>query len=352
MERVGMGEMATTLGGVSAVDATRAAGTPRVASGVRRRQLPPPIDDSEGPFRLVRELGRGGMGVVWLAQHLRLGIPCAVKFLGAALHESLTERDGLLHEVTMAYRVSGPNVVRVLDHGRWAGRPYIAMELLEGHDLAKRLRREGRLGARACWSLVRQAASALGHAHAQGVVHRDLKPANLFLASEGDVEVVKVLDFGIADWQGSGEPTAATPTAPGTVTSNLVGTPLYMSPEQAEGRRVDGRADLWSLAFIAFECLTGSRPLRGQSVGELLVKVLSEPLPTPSSRLPSLPPALDAWWARATSRDPEGRFPTAGAFAEAFGQALGFLPQARRPKALASVTPLRPASLTPMAQAV
>jgi eukaryotic-like serine/threonine-protein kinase len=235
MERVVMGEMTTTLGGLSAVEATRTVGVPRVASGVRRRPLPPPIDDSEGPFRLVREFGRGGMGVVWLAQHLRLGIPCAVKFLGAALHESLTERDGLLHEVTMAYRVSGPNVVRVLDHGRWAGRPYIAMELLEGQDLAKRLRREGRLGARACWSLVRQAASALGHAHAQGVVHRDLKPANLFLASEGDVEVVKVLDFGIADWQGSGERTGATPTAPGTVTSNLVGTPLYMSPEQAEG---------------------------------------------------------------------------------------------------------------------
>jgi serine/threonine protein kinase len=346
---VSMGELATIPGGVEAADTTLAVGTPRAASGVRRRALPPPVGD--GPFRLVRELGRGGMGVVWLAQHLRLGIPCAVKFLGPSPCAGLTEPDGLLHEVTMAYRVSGPNVVRVLDHGRWSGRPYIAMELLEGEDLAKRLRRAGRLDARQCWAVVRQAVAALERAHKAGVVHRDLKPANIVLAREGDAEVVKVLDFGIADWWGVGGGAPAGLATPGTVTSNLVGTPLYMSPEQAEGRRVDGRADLWSLAVIVFECLTGSRPLRGGSVGELLVKVLSEPLPPPSSRLPSLPPALDAWWARATSRDPEGRFATAGAFADALGRALGLVP-ARPARALASVTPLRTLTPPPMAQAV
>ncbi|HEU4409969.1 MAG TPA: serine/threonine-protein kinase [Polyangiaceae bacterium] len=345
-----MVESATTLGGVSAADTTRAVGLPRAASGVRRRALPPPIPEGEGPFRLVRELGRGGMGVVWLAQHRRLGIPCAVKFLGPSPCVGLTERDGLVREVTMAYRVSGPNVVRVLDHGRCGGQAYIAMELLEGEDLAKRLRRVGRLSPREGWAVARQAASALERAHAAGVVHRDLKPANIFLAREGDAEVVKVLDFGIADWQGSGGDAPAAAVTPGAVTSNLVGTPLYMSPEQAEGRRVDGRADLWSLAIIVFECLTGSRPLRGGSVGELLVKVLSEPLPSPTSRLPSLPPALDAWWARATSRDPEGRFATAGAFAAALGRALGLVPAAR--PAMASVTPLRLAAVPPLARAV
>ncbi|HEU4536359.1 MAG TPA: serine/threonine-protein kinase, partial [Polyangiaceae bacterium] len=302
-----MSELATTQSGATAADATIVADTPRPVSGVRPRSGGLPVDAADGPCRLVRELGRGGMGVVWLAQHRRLGVPCAVKFLGPAATSGLTERDGLLREVTMAYRASGPNVVRLLDHGRWAGRPYLAMELLEGEDLARRLRRVGRLEPNACWAVVRQAAAALERAHAAGVVHRDLKPSNLFLAREGDAEVVKVLDFGIADWldnRAGGAPASAF----GPTASNLVGTPHYMSPEQAEGRRVDGRSDLWSLAVIAFECLTGTHPFRGGSLGELLLKVLLSPLPAPSSRLPSLPPAVDAWWARATSRDRAGRF--------------------------------------------
>ncbi|MCU0685250.1 MAG: serine/threonine protein kinase, partial [Polyangiaceae bacterium] len=305
-----MSELATTLSGAEAADATLVADPPRPASGVRRRAPRPPAGaGEEGPFRLVRELGRGGMGVVWLAHHLRLGVPCALKFLGPSAGGGLTERDGLLREVTMAYRASGPNVVRVLDHGRWDGRPYLAMELLEGEDLARRLRRVGRLDARATWAIVRQTAAALAQAHRVGVVHRDLKPSNLFLAREGDTEVVKVLDFGIADWLGRGEGRAPSLTpALGPTSSNLVGTPHYMSPEQAEGLRVDGRSDLWSLAVLAFECLTGSHPFRGGSLGELLLKVLLAPLPTPSSRLPSLPSSFDAWWARATSRDRAARF--------------------------------------------
>jgi eukaryotic-like serine/threonine-protein kinase len=335
-----MSELATTLGGASSANARFAAGMPRPVSGVRRRSLALPVGEGEGPFRLVRELGRGGMGVVWLAQHRRLGVPCAVKFLGPSANGGLTDGDGLLREATLTQRVSGPNVVRVFEHGRWEGRPYIVMELLEGEDLGKRLRRVRRMGARECWGVVRQVAAALGRAHEMGVVHRDLKPENVFLAREGDDEVVKVLDFGIADWLGGGDraPCAA---SFGPMTSKMVGTPVYMSPEQAEGLRIDGRSDLWALALIVFECLTGTRPVRAKSLGEHVVRVLTGPLPAPSSRLPSLPPALDAWWARATARDREARFPTAAAFADGLAQALGVGPGARAQKATAQVVPLR-----------
>ncbi len=346
-----MSETASTLDGASGAEATRVAGARLAESGVRRRAFVPAPGEGEAPFRLVRELGHGGMGVVWLAQHLRLGIPCALKFLGPSGGSGLTECDGLLREVTMAYQAGGPNVVRVFDHGRWGGRPYIAMELLEGEDLAKRLRRVGCLGQREAWAVVRQIASALEGAHARGVVHRDLKPDNVFLAREGDGEVVKVLDFGVADWLGSSEGGAAS-AAFGPMTSNFVGTPLYMSPEQAEGLRVDARSDLWSLALVAFECLTGSHPLRGATLGEVLVKVLMAPLPAPSSRLPGLPPALDAWWARATSRERAGRFASAAEFAAEFARALGVGPGARPARAFASVTPLRPGPPAALARAV
>ena len=207
-------------------------------------------------FRLERELGRGGMGAVWLARHLGLDVPCAIKFILAQAAESPELRERFEREAKAAAHIKGPNVVQILDYGIWQDVPYIAMEYLEGEDLGKRLARRGKLDARETATLVSQVARALGKAHAVGIIHRDIKPSNIFLCSDPDGEIAKVVDFGIAKSRslaiGEGH----------TRTGALIGTPSYMSPEQVQGNKaVDHRADLWALAVVVFQLL-GARPQR------------------------------------------------------------------------------------------
>ena len=268
-------------------------------------------------FRLNRLIGRGGMGSVWQATHLGLDVPCAVKFIEGA-HASLGDANARFErEAKAAAQLRSPNVVQILDHGVFEGRPYIAMELLEGEELGSRLRRLQRLAPRDILWIVRDVARALAKAHALGIVHRDLKPDNIFLVRDGDREIAKVLDFGIAKMQ------SIDLTAAKTQTGAMLGTPYYMSPEQAQGTRsVDTRADLWSLGVIVYECLTGLRPFESDALGDLLMKILVLPIPVPSAFAP-VPPGFDAWWMRAVARDPAARFQTSKDFVDALAVVLG-----------------------------
>jgi serine/threonine-protein kinase len=255
-----------------------------------------------GRYRLVHQLGKGGMGTVWTAEHLSLHSAVAVKLLDKEIAKSTDAVERFRREAQAAATLRSAHVVQVLDYGVEDDTPYLVMELLQGEDLAGRLGRVGRLTPQALTVILQQVARAVGRAHDAGIVHRDLKPENIFLVNEGDHELVKVLDFGIAK--------AVTPGfAPSaTRTGVTMGTPYYMSPEQAEGKReVDHRTDLWALGVIASECLTGVRPFDGETFGELLLNICARPAPVPSS-VAQVPRYFDVWFAKATHRDPAMRF--------------------------------------------
>ncbi|APR76695.1 Adenylate cyclase [Minicystis rosea] len=268
-------------------------------------------------FRLERPLGQGGMGAVWLAQHVSLQIPCAVKFIHAEAAASPAIRARFEREAIAAARLKSPHVVQILDHGIWEGLPYIAMERLEGEDLAQRLARVRILAPRDIVTIATHVGRALTKAHVAGLVHRDLKPANIFLSRDDEGEIAKVLDFGVA------KVSALESTDANTKTGALLGTPYYMSPEQARGdKEIDSRSDLWSLAVVVFQCLTGQLPFKSTALGDLLVKIIVQPPPIPSQVAP-VPPGFDAWWERATARDPAHRFQSAKELVESLGVALG-----------------------------
>ncbi|HEU4405894.1 MAG TPA: protein kinase [Polyangiaceae bacterium] len=268
-----------------------------------------------GRYLLKRPIGGGGMGAVWLAEHVELRAPCAVKLIDreAVLNPEFRRR--FTREARAAALLRSTHVVQVLDSGEWRGQPYLVMELLEGEDLRDCLLRTSRLPPADCLEIARQIARALSKAHAAGIVHRDLKPANVFLTRDDDRLVVKVLDFGIAKYDADLEDT--------TDSCAVLGTPHYMSPEQCRGAgQVDFRSDLWSLAVIVFECLTGSRPFPGPNLVQLVHQISVGDLPLPSAVRPGLPASLDAWWQRAIQRDPAQRFGTAREMVDALAAAL------------------------------
>ncbi len=221
-----------------------------------------------GKFRLEWPIGRGGMGTVWAAMHLQLDMPVAVKFMDP----SAADADGRLRferEARAIAQLRSPHVVQVLDHGVDNGTPYIVMELLEGEDLEARLRRTKKLAIPVATRIFSQSARALRRAHDAGIVHRDLKPNNVFLARVDDEEVVKLLDFGVAKLQWNG---ALDPHNESTQQGLLLGSPCYMSPEQARGHKnIDHRSDLWSLAVILFRSLTGVRPFDANTIADLII---------------------------------------------------------------------------------
>ncbi len=273
-------------------------------------------------FLIRSQLGRGGMGSVWLAHHTQLDVPCAVKFIEGPNSRDPELRRRFTQEAKAAALLRSPHVVQIFDAGTWEGTPYLAMELLEGEELSKRLERAGRLDAATCVAFAEQMARALGKAHAAGIVHRDLKPDNIFLVRDEGREFVKILDFGIAKRTSASLESASKQAA--TKDGAFLGTPYYMSPEQTrDSRGVDYRADLWSLAVIVFECATGRRPFQSEVLTDLLLKISFDPLPVPSEVAPGLPPAFDAWWARAAVRDPAKRFASAREMADALAAALG-----------------------------
>jgi serine/threonine protein kinase len=291
----------------------------------------------DGRFRLAGLLARGGMGSVWIADHHTLGTRCALKFVEGEGLDDVEVRAQLEREARIAAKVSGPHVVPIIDCGTFEGTPYIAMDLLDGEDLAVRLERLGKLDPEATCRIVADVARGLGRAHRAGIVHRDLKPANIFLSREEDGEIAKLLDFGIA----KSETTSQCKTDIGL----LFGTPDYMSPEQARGSAaVDHRSDLWSLGIIAFQCLTGRLPFEETRITELLTQIAFDPLPVPSELEPGLPPGFDGWYARATSREVDSRFQTARELSDALQTALGLDVEAEIPFELTGGRPVRPAS--------
>jgi serine/threonine-protein kinase len=271
-----------------------------------------------GRYRLAQPLGRGGMGSVWRAEHLSLSSPVAVKLIHARAAESPDAQARFLREAQAAAALRSPHVVQVLDHGVEEGVPFIVMELLEGESLGARLARLGALSPAETSRIVTHVARAIAKAHEAGIVHRDLKPDNVFLVDDGHEGTTKVLDFGIAKIaDGFGE------TGSSTHTGAVLGSPHYMSPEQARGTRaVDHRTDLWALGVIAFQCLTGRRPFEGAVLGDLLLRICAEPIPVPSA-IAHVPPGFDAWFARATERDPDRRFQSATDLAESLRQLCG-----------------------------
>jgi serine/threonine-protein kinase len=259
-----------------------------------------------GKYLLGKKLGQGGMGSVWRAQHVQLRSPVAIKLIEQSIAQNPEALARFMREAQSAAALRSPHVVQILDHGADHGVPYIAMELLDGESLANRLERVTRLSPPETATILTQVARAITKAHDAGIVHRDLKPDNVFLVKNDDEEVAKVLDFGIAKQAG-----AALGPSSSTRTGALLGTPYYMSPEQAEGTRlVDFRTDIWAFGVIAFECLLGRRPFESEAFGSLLLAICTRPLPVPSTFGP-VPPEFDAWFARACAREPDRRFASA-----------------------------------------
>ncbi len=278
-------------------------------------------------LRLVSLLGKGGMGSVWRAEHLQLKKQVAVKLLATELVSDSEAHARFLREATLLAQLKSPHVVTVHDFGESSETPYFVMELLEGEDLGDRLERATTLPLGTVTAILAQLCKALDRIHEIGVVHRDLKPGNVFLTKvDGDL-VVKLVDFGIAkNAQGSFKTTS---------TGALLGTPLYMSPEQVLSTKEVGPAsDLYSLGVLVYECLAGEPPFSGETLGAIHVAITQGRFVPISKRVPGLHPALDAFFTRALAGDPRVRFESAREMAEAFMAASrGVTPASSPPRA-------------------
>jgi serine/threonine-protein kinase len=239
-------------------------------------------------YEIVSVLGRGGMGVVYRARHLGLGIEVAVKVLGRRSDAARFER-----EARAIARLDHPGCVRVLDHGVWGKTHFIAMELLDGPTLEAAI--GGGLPAPRALAITRRLLAALAHAHGKGVLHRDLKPANVILAPRGPV----LIDFGLARLHDD-----AARTAEGT----CVGSPSYIAPERLAGAPYDERADLYAVGVVLYEMLAGARPFGDGAPRDIMQRCLTRPPRPLRARCPDVPEAVDAIVRRALAKDPARRF--------------------------------------------
>jgi serine/threonine-protein kinase len=266
--------------------------------------LLPPGERIAGRYELKGLIGIGGMGAVYEARHLELGKPVAIKVLIPALAKDSQIAERFLREGRAAAAVDHPNIVEVFDLGTEpSGLTFIAMEKLEGEDLRSRIARAHPLDPRFVARLGAELTGAVDAAHRQGVIHRDLKPANVFLSTRGpNVDVVKVLDFGIARLAGAAEAQAL------TATGQVLGTPAYMAPEQIRGERnSDARVDIYGIGAVLYEALTGVPPFRADSLGELALKVADDD-PEPLAALrPGLPRRMVELVERAMRKNPAER---------------------------------------------
>jgi serine/threonine protein kinase len=268
-----------------------------------------------GKYRVERVIGVGGMGVVVAARHEQLGQLVAIKFLRDDVLGNEDSVERFLREARSAVRLKSEHVARVIDVGKLdSGSPYIVMEFLEGDDLGQILEEQGPMAPEAAVQLVLQACEAVAEAHAAGIVHRDLKPQNLFLTrSVTGMPKLKVLDFGVS--KASGMTTGGQGAL--TRTRSMLGSPLYMSPEQMRSAKdVDARADVWALGVVLFELLTRRWPFEAQNMPELCLKVVTEPPQSLLELRPEVPPGLAAIVERCLEKDPAARYADAGALAE------------------------------------
>jgi serine/threonine-protein kinase len=269
-----------------------------------------------GKFRLESVVGVGGMGSVWSATHLGLAQQVALKLVSANFARSSDALRRFDREAKAAAKIRSRHVPQVFDNGVLDdGTPYLAMELLHGESLFKRIHRQGPVPLPEAVSILEQCGRALARAHSLGIVHRDIKPDNIYLAQSVDEDgyVVKILDFGIAKFTVLGEAEHSS-----TRTGALLGTPQYMSPEQARGlKTIDSRTDIYSLGLVAYTMLTGNLAFSGESLGDLLLQICTQPLPLLRGAAPWLPPAMEGWYQRACAREPDHRYPSAQAFVDA-----------------------------------
>jgi serine/threonine-protein kinase len=268
-------------------------------------------EDRLGRFELRGELGRGMTGVVYDAFDTMLQRPVALKVIRKTFAVSLDDEESFerrfLREARLSARLSHPGIVVVHETGRDpdSGKLFISMERLGGRTVADVLAQEGRLAWREALRVVALSAEALDHAHTRGVVHRDVKPANIMILANGDV---KVMDFGLAVGEHGADQTSAGPA---------IGTPAFMSPEQVMGDVVDARSDVFSLGVVAYALLTGRKPFSAERVTETLRRVAHVDPPTVSSVVEGVPLEVDLLVARAMAKNPEQRWPSARAFADA-----------------------------------
>jgi len=265
-------------------------------------------------YRLLEPLGQGGMGTVWRAEHVELGSKVAVKLIDEGIAESSDALGRFKREAKAAAGLNSAHVVQIFDYGIDNGTPYIAMELLDGESLGERLDRTGTLSPEETLRVLTHASWALDKAHEAGIVHRDMKPDNIFLTKQEDGNFLgKLLDFGVAKSKSADLQGAASSH---TRTGALVGSPYYMSPEQVRHTKdVDHRTDLWALGVITYECLLGSRPFESDALGDLLILICTEDVPTPSEVGP-VPEGFDAWFKKACARKPDDRFQSAKEMAD------------------------------------
>jgi eukaryotic-like serine/threonine-protein kinase len=263
-------------------------------------------------YEIVSLIGEGGMGNVYLARHPMIDRGAAIKVLHPELAADSTLVTRFFNEARAANAIRHPNIIDIIDVGMLPGseRPYLMMELLQGENLARRIARLGQLPVAQAIEVARQTASALAAAHAKGIIHRDLKPENLYLVPHGSLpgrELVKVLDFGIAKLRsevGNGQVQ--------TRTGMLMGTPPYMSPEQCRGlsAEIDLRTDVYALGIILFEMVCGGPPFTAAGFGDLLVMHIMQPPPSPRTRNPAVPEALEAIILKALAKAAGERFAT------------------------------------------
>src|SRR5262249_11095500 len=274
-------------------------------------------------YRIEAVLGRGGMGVVYLAEDLRLRRKVALKLLAAELAEDERFRERFLRESELAASIDHPNVIPIYAAGEADGVLYIAMRFVEGTDLrALLLREESPLQPARALAIVQQVAVALDAAHEHGLVHRDVKPASTLIAGRAGADHAYVSDFGVAK--------SASVSADLTAAGQFMGTIGYVAPEQIRGEPIDGRADVYSLGCVFFECVTGEVPFARDSEVAVIYALWPGPRPRASERGRGLPAALDAVIARALAKSPDRRFMTCRELVDAVAAALDAAPAPRR----------------------
>jgi serine/threonine-protein kinase len=269
--------------------------------------------DRIGRYKIVGELGRGAMGVVYHAIDPNIGRPVAIKTIqfggGRNAEEQNRLRERLFREARSAGILSHPGIVTIYDVEQQGDLAYIAMEFVDGPTLDQVLSEARPISPERMFSILAQTAVALDYAHQKGIVHRDIKPANIMIAKDG---TVKITDFGIAKITASDQL---------TMTGNIVGTPHYMSPEQVQGQPVDGRSDQFSLAVIAFEMLTGEKPYSGEHLTTVVYKIVAEEPAAPHRLNPTLGGAIESVLRKSLSKKPEARYATCQEFAGALEKA-------------------------------
>lgn len=284
-----------------------------------------------GKYRVVRQLGRGGMGTVYLVKHAKTDEKLAMKLLNPSVIESEEARERFRREARTPALIDSDHVARVVDSDiaeALGDVPFIVMEYLKGRDLQVLSNEVGALPAKEVVTYLRQAAIALDKAHGLGIVHRDLKPENLFLTKRDDgTPCIKLLDFGVAKLSGAAADIARQRA---TATGVIFGTPLYMSPEQckSEADRISPQTDLWALGLITYRLLQGEDFWNADTLTHLIAQIAYEPMPAPSERGSELGERFDKWFARCCAREVEERFKSAGEAVEELERALGLAPHA------------------------